>query len=187
MTESMDSSFVELYSGLYKEHNLGSLETHLLSEIHLSILNNGCISKAQLIDIAEWKSKRARKWIRSNSDDDVREISRIAMDAPHRLSHRFLQLLNGVGEPMASAILTVWRPEEFTVVDVRLRTALMKMGVERAKYHDESERFSYPKYCKMMRELADECDCSLRNLDRALWKWDEAKPKFVDQANGSKS
>ena len=68
----------------------------------------------------EWKSPRARPSLAENLEDDVNDISRIALAAPERLQHRLLGLLRGVDD------LTVWAPDRHTVLD----SALLKRGMK---------------------------------------------------------
>jgi hypothetical protein len=66
--------------------------------------------------------------------------------------------------PVASAILTAIDPERYTVIDFRALEALGN------KSNDRTVNF-YLAYLDACRQLAQEHQVSLRDLDRALWQW----------------
>lgn len=87
-----------------------------------------------------------------------------------------LTSLQGVGEPMASAILSVWDPSRYTVFDVRAVATLRAAGQLPA-----SPKVGFGLYLVTCRALASkfapaDADISpLRALDRALWKWSQVQ------------
>ncbi len=96
----------------------------------------------------------------------------LAFNAPERLQHRILCLLFGVQVPMASAVLTVWAPERHTVLDVRSVAALKALD----ELHGLPSSWRYPKYVDYLtvcRSIAERLGVGLRDLDRALWRWDK--------------
>lgn len=102
-----------------------------------------------------------------------------APQTPDRLRHRILALLAGVGHPMASAILTVWRPDEHTVLDYRVVAALQELGNRGVLNSDapggsEQALPGYWAYLQAYRPIADKIGANYRDLDRALWKWHKA-------------
>ncbi|TYB91845.1 hypothetical protein FXF53_29310 [Micromonospora sp. WP24] len=98
-----------------------------------------------------------------NRDKDIEEITRLALVAPERLRHRILTLLDGVGVPMASALLAVCNPRLFTVVDFR--------AIETLQLHRElDDAPAYPVYLEVCRAVAERVGTDLRTLDRALWQ-----------------
>lgn len=93
---------------------------------------------------------------------------------PDRLRHRILGLLHGVGDPVASAILTVWLPDEHTVLDYRALAALQKLReLHRIGDAPGGTRARLPAYWTFRRHVLALRDSiaprpALRNVDRAL-------------------
>jgi hypothetical protein len=152
-------------------------EVELLEEVGWAVRRRGHYTKPELIRVGDWKAARNRSRLAQNSSDDVEHITRMALAAPEHLQHRYLSVLHGVGAPMASALLTVWVPERNTVLDYRAVGALE--ALERNGALPESvppRRGAYPDYrayvdCCLA--IASRLAVSLRDLDRALWKWHE--------------
>ena len=73
-----------------------------------------------------------------------------------------------IGLPMASAILAVCYPDDFTVVDYRAIVSLKSLG--QVVLSNPSENLlAYLAYNQICKERAIEVGCSLRNFDRYLW------------------
>lgn len=169
---TIDRSFVDYWSQRYRQ-NMPAVETQLLSDgVGAQVRAQGYCSLEQLFAIGGWKAARSRAWLQRNTDDDVRDVTGLAFNAPERLQHRILCLLCGVQVPMASAVLTVWAPERHTVLDVRSVAALKALGELRGVQSFEG----YPRYVdylKVCRSISERLRVGLRDLDRALWRWDK--------------
>jgi hypothetical protein len=72
---------------------------------------------------------------------------------------------------VASAILTVWNEHRYTVIDFRAVESLHRLKQLTTPRVADIDYLSYVAKC---RELAETHDVSLRDLDRALWKWSAA-------------
>lgn len=144
------------------------LEVRLLEEVHPVVAERGHLTRDELIDIASWKSRRTSSLIARNTEADVVDITRTAFAAPDRLRHRVLTLLHGVQVPMASAVLTVWQPDRYTVIDRRAVASLRRLGL----WTDHDHWPSYPTYCDLCVDEAARLGVDLRTLDRALWESD---------------
>ncbi len=70
---------------------------------------------------------------------------------------------------MASAILSVCYPQEFTVLDYRAWETLQGMGVTGLPVQKPNTVDAYLHYCQVCCMFAAEHNLSLRDLDRALW------------------
>jgi hypothetical protein len=162
----LDAPFVAYWGGRYE---VNERETHLFSEVGPAVARRGWYEKAELAEVGEWKSPRARRRLAENSSEDVRDITRLSFAAPDRLRHRVLGLLHGVGDPMASALLTVWDPTHYTVLDFRVVRSLRRVG----DLPGQEERPDYPIYLEYCRAVAVRLKVSLRELDRALWQQDK--------------
>lgn len=129
-------------------------------------LASGLRSLRLIKTIGRWKAPRAARWLDTQFDkalvkaildealaDGLTPVARV----------RKLQELSGVGVPMASAILTCFDPENFTVIDVR---ALDTLGTTGARITPEL----YERYLEFCIAEAKRLGVELRQLDRALWK-----------------
>jgi hypothetical protein len=68
---------------------------------------------------------------------------------------------------MASALLTILSPDEFTVIDVRAIATLRAAG----RLRSGSDWPPYLEYLDLCRRLAADSGTDLRSLDRGLWQW----------------
>ena len=81
--------------------------------------------------------------------------------------------------PVASALLTVWHPDEFTIIDIRaLRTlSLLGEAVDEVGFDEHGQPWwetRYDMYLRACRGIAERVEpSSLRQVDRALWKWSQ--------------
>lgn len=140
----------------------------------------GDFSKENLLIIYQWKLQAYKRfdhkgnYFDKNSDEDVSRILQSTIKAaveaqtPERALHE-LQLLKGIGPPVASAILTAIFPDRFTVIDVMALRALGVTEVTKAEA-------LYPKYVAFCGSQAERLGISLRDMDRALWQWGHEHP-----------
>jgi hypothetical protein len=92
----------------------------------------GRFTRAELLLMCRWKSPRAEPRCRRNSAAAVRRLSARALAA--RGERRRMELLlglEGVGVPMASAILTLIDPRRYGVLDIRVWRLLFARGAVR--------------------------------------------------------
>ena len=135
------------------------------------LIRAGQYTRANLSEIFEWKTKgRGRSRLLRNTDEEIEDALQLATNAKtERAAISVLQGLYGVDVPVASAILAMIYPERYTIIDFR---ALHALG---NRITDRSVDFFliYLLYC---RQLAKTHKLSLRNLDRALWRWSDENP-----------
>src|SRR5712691_5337031 len=114
-----------------------------------------------------------------NSGVEVKEITSTALAAPEDRQTRILGKLHGVADPMASALLMVWDPKRHTVLDARAVAALERLLRRGLLEEEVPERDGlyppYPAYLQCCRAIAQRLGVNLRQLDRALWKWNEMR------------
>jgi len=178
---SFDRTFVDSWSQRYLEayRSGGRNEQELFRRVGPQVAKRGYYLKSELAMVGDWKSPRIRGRLAGNSDEDVRDISRLALAAPERLQHRILGLLHGVKDPVASALLAVWAADRHTVIDFRAIQALEelhRMGAIKQEVppHSSGGLPDYIQYLVCCRSIASDCRVGLRDLDRALWKWSKA-------------
>ena len=158
---TVDSEYVVFWSALYDESY-----DEVLTRVGPSIRDRGYYDRDDFMAIGRWKAARVTPLLASNTDEMLRDVTSTAFAAPEPIRHRILTLLTGVRAPMASALLTAWCPDLYTVIDVRAVKSLVAEGeLEKTKGLP-----AYMSYLTACRELAAHCHCDLRTLDRALWQ-----------------
>ena len=158
------------------------LEEYLFGEVHENFQKCGYLTSEEFFAIVIWKSNRSKTKVRNGirkARKSIREItSRIFKSKSKEDKINALLSIQGVGIPIASAILTVCYPKEFTVVDYRAQASLKKFG-ERLGGDPVSKIEDYLDYVKICTNLAINNNCSLRDFDRILFGKD-----FFDGENG---
>ncbi|MFG2049915.1 hypothetical protein ACGFIW_21115 [Micromonospora sp. NPDC048935] len=159
--------FVLYWSDRYQ---VRPLETDVLDVVGPAVAKRGYYNRSDLRQVVLWKSPRSTTYIERNSDSDIEDLTRMALAAPERLRHRILCLLDGVGVPIASALLMACEPSAFTVTDFR--------AIETLRAHGElSQQPNYMSYLQVCTDLAKRANTDLRTLDRALWQWSKEQGK----------
>jgi hypothetical protein len=125
------------------------------------------LTRAELSWLGEWKSPRIRPQIARNTEAGVRGLTHAAFLArSDAMRLRVLRGLPGVGVAVASVILHFADPRRHPIYDVRVRTALGRIGVRR---RFPPTATGWAAYSAQLRELAARHRVSLRTLDKALW------------------
>ncbi len=181
-----DHSFVGLWSERYLRELPASLraeEEELLSSVGPAVRQRGHYTVPELERVNRWKlpTQRNRSRLAKNSAADVEAITRRAIAAPEHLQLYVLQLLHGVSDAVASALLVFPFPDRHTVIDFRVARALETLEAEgqlpdqllwrRPPPKSGSWLPPYPVYLDACLRLAAHLNVSLRDLDRALWQW----------------
>jgi len=157
---AVDRTFIKRWSAAYP----ADYDKELRTTVGPRVRARGAYDRTDLLAVGDWKSPRAHGRLDSNSDELIHDVTVTALAAPETIKHRVLTLLAGVRIPIASALLTAWNPDEFTVLDVRALASLRATGEL-----DTTETPGYISYLQLCRGIARRCTCDLRTLDRALW------------------
>lgn len=165
---------------------LYSLEKHLFATVSPRFHKEGHLSAFDFFCIIIWKSNRAKSKIakrllekdrpsKISLNAIVRDLtSFIYKAADHRERLRLLKEDWGFRLPMASAILTVLYPDDFTVYDIRVCEQLGKFDTLTNKSSIESLWMGYTDFVSAVRKRAPK-GLSLRDCDRHLWGLSFAK------------
>jgi len=139
------------------------------------------LNKRDVLQIMRWKLGRIRAdYSKTIADDRMVEINKaVAKAAKPGCGLEALQALDdipGIGLAVATAVLTVCYPEEFTIIDVRVLEILdlfpATLAEDKRKGHnagDWTAKDFIVEYLPKVKERAKLWNCSLRNADRALW------------------
>ena len=182
-TRPLDRKFVQEFSTLYDQTELSVTEQALFSEISPKLQDRGEYNFEEFLAVCDWKSTRTRSLVQSNTRETVSEVTRIAFSCSEDLRVQVLSLLRGVSTPTASALLTVWKPTSYTIIDVRVLSALPLLSHRLLAPESMSpSENSYAKYLSLMRAISHDLGCDLRSLDKALWTFDKAQtePQSTD-------
>ena len=157
--------------------SLYHLEDHLFGPVHHRWQANGRLDAFDFFCIVIWKANRAKSRVarkllergHGNLVSAVPELTMAVASAPEpRERLRVLIQDWGMRLPMASAVLTVLDPEEFTVYDIRVCEVLGRFGglAERASFDRLWE--GYVEFKEAVVQATPE-GLSLRDRDRYLW------------------
>lgn len=164
---------------------LYNLERYLLEDVGPRFRSSGTIDPIDLFMIFIWKANRAKTRVRdklkscangnfSKATSQIAKTLSAAKDPKERLG--ILMRDWGLRLPMASAILTVFYPLDFTVYDIRVCEMLQIPYKGYLRFSDECWR-EYERYKSMLSKRAPSNLC-LRDKDRYLWGksfWENAK------------
>lgn len=162
------------------------------SSISEHLQSRGHLTKAELLEIGRWKVQGGRidRHIEKNAPEAVKEQSRAAFTADDDATRiAALAELSGVRVPVASTIVTMWKPAEHAVIDYRALRALpaAKPHILDHTDYDEfadflelfrtygSDPSAYTFYIDHIRELAAQNDLIPREVDMALWEYDRKR------------
>lgn len=166
-------SEIDYWANIYTEYQTpkGQAREQQVIGLRDGIQERGYLTRDELHKVAYWKTRnifgRADLTL-DNQDGFIREITQRAftpIDDFEKLQS--LTKLQGVGEPVASAILHLYNKEQYPILDPH---ALWSSGLEWER------RNSYPRglwleYIKFCRDIANRNGKDMRTLDRALWRY----------------
>lgn len=144
------------------------LEDYLFNEIRDSFHKRGYLTPEEFFCIVIWKANRAKTRIKNrllrkgNLEEAIKELT-----SNFYIAEEFqdkLKILTDAGFmlPMATAILTVLYPNDFSVYDIRVREQLSIPPIySNEKYFSE--------FLFKIKDFSKKQNLSLRNTDRYLW------------------
>ena len=133
----------------------------------------GYLTKADFLDLCAWKTPRSKPRCAENSEEFIQSVTRTALSTQNeQLRIEVLTLLRGVGWPTASVILHFGHSDPYPILDIR---ALWSLSV-----NSSTVTYDFPfwwAYTEKCREIAHECQVSMRVLDYALWQYSKEKQR----------
>jgi len=146
------------------------------------IVRRGYMLKSELVTVVTWKAARQKGNAARNAAVAVEDVTReaFAAHAP-AVAVSALSRLHGVRARMASAVLTVYDPVRYTVMDVRAWASLVRLGYLEPRTHFEGAD-TYATYLNVCQTIAGEHDVALRTLDRCLWALGGRTPGELSEA-----
>ena len=152
------------YTERQRERN--RIKEQELIDLKPEVQSRGYLTKEELHKIARWKSPRRAALTLENTDAFITEITETAFTATDDWTKLLtLTQLRGIGQPTASAILHLYDEGQYPILDIH---ALWSVGLP------WTARNSYPfwlEYVEFCRDTANRNGVSMRDFDRALWKY----------------
>lgn len=162
--KSQINHWAKRYTERQRESNRAREE--YLINLKDEVQERGHLTKNELYEIARWKSPRRAALTLENTDAFIAEITQTAFTATDDWTKLLTLIqLRGIGEPTASAILHLYDERQYPILDIH---ALWAVGLP------WTARTSYPfwaKYIEFCRDIVNRNSVSMRELDRALWKY----------------
>jgi hypothetical protein len=153
------------------------LEKYLFSEVGPQFQKSGKLNHTDLFLVFIWKANRAKTRMREKlkAKTSTRRFQDAATEIATGLSNaasskdRLAYLMStwGMRLPMASAVLSVLYPDDFTVYDVRVCEILDRTCRDYSSFSEECWQ-EYLSYKRAVEESAPK-ELSLRDKDRYLW------------------
>lgn len=148
-------------------------EDRIVDEIGPTVRDRGHFTRSELIEICEWKTVRSRSRVAANTEDEVRETTRLALNASTEALRIWIPMaLSGVSWPTASVLLHFGHRDRYPILDYR---ALEALGVTRYT------AFTVPfwnAYVAACRTIDDDTGLGMRIIDRAMWQWSKERSSF---------
>ncbi|MDP3469606.1 MAG: hypothetical protein Q8S11_14800 [Daejeonella sp.] len=159
------------------------LEKYLEDEVNINFHRNKVLTTKEFFSIVIWKSNRPKKQIAAsiakNANGNLTEgvkflTNQLYTATNHETRMGILLDLDGIGLPMASAILTILYPNDFTIYDYRVAGELYKKvekkPVDLTNIGDKQNRWkAYLQFVKDVRNWEGSESQSLRTKDQCLW------------------
>ena len=145
-------------------------EEQITDRLAPTVRDRGYLVRDEFLELCRWKTPRSQPRCARNSEEYVREVTRIALATTNEeLKIRVLLLLTGVGWPTASVILHFCDQSRYPILDFR---ALWSVGLRRAPV------YAFPFWCQytgFVREISARTGLTMRTIDRALWQYSKER------------
>lgn len=167
------SEFIARYAPHYV---ITELEDRLLTKDAKKARKKERLKYKSLLRFAEWKAVAVLPILTGYSDKttqkDIEYLTFLALeeDTPDRWRIPILSIIDGVGKPFASAILSAVYPADFALMDARSVGVLFEAGLLESK---NTARVPYEDYLGVVRMIASEANVSLHEVYRALYTYAE--------------
>jgi len=161
----MDTDYIKIYN----------LENYILTDVRDNFLKNGYIEAFDFFCIVIWKANRAKskiaeKFLKNDQtlEENVRDLTQRISSANNN-KEKFKVLIDySFRLPMASAILSVLYPDQFTVYDVRVCEILNQFSNLGDTTNFEKLWNGYQEYIEAVKNYEPQ-NLPLREKDRFLW------------------
>jgi len=134
------------------EKRYGALDHSLFGEVGKSARARGYITLEELYQVARWKvgsSRNDRRILKNKGqvEDTTRQAFRSGLKDEERLKI-LCEKLEGVDIPIASAILTVWRPDRYAIIDEVVWKVFRRWSGGPKSYHSIRAYRAFLGFCR---------------------------------------
>lgn len=154
----------------FKKYYPFEFENYLFEKVTKNFQKNQSLTKEEFFSIIIWKRNASKTKIRNTIKDSgktVFEITHSLFEAKNNKQRlQSLTSIKNIGVSIASAILAVCYPDDFTVVDYHVVASLKRRGIE-IQGKPDSNKNDYLDYVEKCKKFKGKL--TLRNFDRALW------------------
>jgi hypothetical protein len=157
---------IKEYADKYDKSRVGKPDEYEEKELKEWFIDHRYLDKERFIKLGRWKSKRPTKHYENNSDNLIRDITKLSLSSEdEEIRVKTLLVLKGVSWPVASVILHFAFPSKYPIMDFR---ALRSLGIKQPK----SYNFNFwQSYCEKIREISQNVHEDIRTVEKALWKY----------------
>jgi len=152
-------------------------------ELGVRFQKNRCMTKADLERIVKWKfqgrlrgrQKRILNLLQNAKNDFIVDISKLAFKTDEEKERiRLLTSIRGVGNALASVILTFFDPQKYSILDIHAWREVFK---EKEPSNVFSSSKQAIKFFDKLREISKTTGFSCRDIEKAMFKkhLDESK------------
>ena len=165
----------------YLKYYPSELEIYLFEDVHKKFQSSHHLDDEDFFTIISWKRKAsaikiAKEWSGMKIEDLT---NKIYDESSNEKKMEVLTSVKEIGIAIASAILAVCYPDQFTILDYRALSSLKELEPFKClKLPPKAENFKIPdyfSYLKICLEVWNSHSSSLREFDRSLWARDWAK------------
>ena len=173
------------------------LEDYLFGEVSNNFNKNHCLTTEEFFAIVIWKRNASKTKIKNgllNKNKSVNDLSiEICKAKTPQEKLNILTSIPQIGISIASAILAVCYPNDFTIVDIRACNSLQKepfcvadFPYERFVFKNDASKKLYLRYVDKCKELSSQKGFCLRDFDRILFgmDWYDGKDGLKELTQG---
>jgi len=151
------------------------LEDYLFKTVNKNFYENKYLTPEEFLAIIIWKRNASKTKVIKGINASGKSVKTITNEIYKSTSREEkLQILLGIkniGIALASAVLTVLYPDEFTVFDYRAKNSLETLNIQ-IKGNPDNKPKDYFNYVDICEEQRKKYNLSLRDFDRTLWATD---------------
>lgn len=131
------------------------------------IKKRGWLTREEFFRICLWKSRRPKNLYELNTKEEIEEKTKRAFSEIHEVKRMVhLTELKGVRIPTASAILSVYNPEDYPIIDERCIQALKELNLITWSTITSN---SWLMYLEIIRSLSKENGKTAREIEKGLF------------------
>jgi hypothetical protein len=153
--------------------DLYHLEAYLFQRVSSQFAEEQTLTPFDFFAIVIWKSNRVKTRVKKGLNAAGKSVQALMCEVAKTRSPadkvELLTEIEGIGIRVASAILAVCYPTQFTVLDYRAWETLASCNLEGLPASIPTTPAAYVRYCEACGRFAAKGGVSLRDLDQALW------------------